>query len=175
MSYLEVYPYHTYTVVNKMSAEASSSTSNAHASVLMPSEDLPDDAVHIKGPDLSNPITLEELLKSYNTIGFQATGLSRAIQIVDEMVLLLLYIRLIANEKRKRRSDPDQPLTLFLGYTSNLISSGLREILKFLAQHKLVDCIVTTAGGVEEDFIKCLGTTVLGDFHLDGATLRKKG
>jgi deoxyhypusine synthase len=53
----------------------------------MPSEELPADAVHIKGPDLSNPITLEELLKSYNTIGFQATGLSRAIQIVEEMVL----------------------------------------------------------------------------------------
>lgn len=52
----------------------------------MPSEELPADAVHIKGPDLSNPITLEELLKSYNTIGFQATGLSRAIQIVEEMV-----------------------------------------------------------------------------------------
>jgi deoxyhypusine synthase len=66
-------------------------------------------------------------------------------------------------------------LTLFLGYTSNLISSGLREILRFLAQYKLVDCIVTTAGGIEEDFIKCLGSTVLGDFHLDGATLRKKG
>jgi len=38
-----------------------------------------------------------------------------------------------------------------------------------------VDCIVTTAGGIEEDFIKCLGSTVLGDFHLDGATLRRKG
>jgi hypothetical protein len=77
---------HTPISPYKMSAEASSSTSNAHASVLMPSEDLPEDAVHIKGPDLSNPITLEELLKSYNTIGFQATGLSRAIQIVEEMV-----------------------------------------------------------------------------------------
>jgi deoxyhypusine synthase len=66
-------------------------------------------------------------------------------------------------------------LTLFLGYTSNLISSGLREILLFLARYKLVDCIVTTAGGIEEDFIKCLGSTVLGDFHLDGAMLRKKG
>jgi deoxyhypusine synthase len=66
-------------------------------------------------------------------------------------------------------------LTLFLGYTSNLISSGLREILRFLAQHKLVDCIVTTAGGIEEDFIKCLGQTVLGDFYLDGAELRRKG
>ncbi|EIW71106.1 hypothetical protein TREMEDRAFT_67569 [Tremella mesenterica DSM 1558] len=51
----------------------------------------------------------------------------------------------------------------------------LREIIRFLAQHKLVDCLVTTAGGIEEDFIKCLGHTVLGDFHLDGAELRKKG
>lgn len=78
-------------------------------------------------------------------------------------------------EQRKERSNPDQPLTLFLGYTSNLISSGLREIIRFLAQHKYIDCLVTTAGGVEEDFIKCLGSTVLGEFALDGATLRKKG
>ncbi|KIR26323.1 deoxyhypusine synthase [Cryptococcus deuterogattii LA55] len=127
-----------------------------HQNVIFPSEEIPKDAVDVKGPDFNKPIDLEALLKSYETIGFQATGLARAIQ-------------------RKRRTNPDEPLTLFIGYTSNLISSGLREILKFLAQHKLVDCFVTTAGGVEEDFIKCLGKTILGDFHLDGAGLRKKG
>ncbi|KAK6903560.1 deoxyhypusine synthase [Kwoniella mangroviensis CBS 8507] len=137
------------------------STDNAHASVLTPSEALPENAVHVKGPDLSKPMVLQDLLKSYETIGFQATGLARAIQVVEEM--------------RKQRSNPDEPLTLFLGYTSNLISSGLREIIRFLAQHKLIDCLVTTAGGVEEDFIKCLGSTVLGEFHLDGAGLRKRG
>ncbi len=31
-----------------------------------------------------------------------------------------------------------------------------------------VDCIVATAGGVEEDFIKCLAPTYLGDFALSG-------
>ena len=31
------------------------------------------------------------------------------------------------------------------------------------------------AGGVEEDFIKCLAPTYMGDFYLDGAELRKKG
>ncbi|KIR72469.1 deoxyhypusine synthase [Cryptococcus deuterogattii CA1014] len=127
-----------------------------HQNVIFPSEEIPKDAVDVKGPDFNKPIDLEALLKSYETIGFQATGLARAIQ-------------------RKRRTNPHEPLTLFIGYTSNLISSGLREILKFLAQHKLVDCFVTTAGGVEEDFIKCLGKTILGDFHLDGAGLRKKG
>jgi hypothetical protein len=36
----------------------------------------------------------------------------------------------------------------------------------------MVDCIVATAGGIEEDFIKCLAPTFLGDFALDGRTLR---
>jgi deoxyhypusine synthase len=34
---------------------------------------------------------------------------------------------------------------------------------------------VTTGGGVEEDFIKCLAPTFLGDFRLNGEALRKKG
>lgn len=64
---------------------------------------------------------------------------------------------------------------IFLGYTSNLISSGLRETLRFLAQHRLVDVIVSTAGGIEEDFIKCLAPTYVGDFHLKGEALRRRG
>lgn len=43
-----------------------------------------------------------------------------------------------------------------------MISSGLREIIRFIVQHKLVDCIVTTAGGVEEDLIKCLADSYIG-------------
>jgi len=42
-------------------------------------------------------------------------------------------------------------------------------------QHNMVDCVVTTAGGIEEDFIKCLAPTYIGDFHLKGAELRDKG
>lgn len=64
---------------------------------------------------------------------------------------------------------------IFLGYTSNLISSGLREIILYLVKHNLVAAITTTAGGIEEDFIKCLGKTYLADFNLDGADLRKRG
>jgi deoxyhypusine synthase len=32
----------------------------------------------------------------------------------------------------------------------------------------MVDVIVTTAGGIEEDFIKCMGHTYMGDFALKG-------
>ena len=38
-----------------------------------------------------------------------------------------------------------------------------------------VDVIVTTAGGIEEDFIKCLAPTYLGDFALPGRNLRENG
>lgn len=38
-----------------------------------------------------------------------------------------------------------------------------------------MDVIVTTAGGIEEDLIKCLAHTYKGDFSLRGADLRAKG
>lgn len=47
---------------------------------------------------------------------------------------------------------------IFLGYTSNLISSGVREHIRYLVQHRMVDVVVTTAGGVEEDLIKVRGS-----------------
>jgi deoxyhypusine synthase len=64
---------------------------------------------------------------------------------------------------------------VFFGYTSNLISSGLREVILYLVKHKHVSAIVTTAGGIEEDFIKCLGKTYLASFDLDGGDLRRRG
>jgi len=74
--------------------------------------------------------------------------------------------------------DPVDPLkrtTIFLGYTSNLVSSGLRDVLRYLVQHRHVSVIVTTAGGIEEDLIKCLAPTYLGSFSADGAQLREQG
>lgn len=38
-----------------------------------------------------------------------------------------------------------------------------------------VDVLVTTAGGVEEDLIKCLAPTYLGEFSLRGKELRENG
>jgi deoxyhypusine synthase len=81
------------------------------------------------------------------------------------------------NVKQRAWRDPEtgDKTTIFLGYTSNLISSGLRGIFRYLAQHNHVSAIVTTAGGIEEDFIKCLGDTYIGSFSTPGAELRAKG
>lgn len=104
--------------------------------------------------------SLEEVVSYYYRIGFQATHLGRAIEIWRKV-----------EEKRERGEE----IRVFLGYTSNIISSGLREIIAWLVKEKKVDVIVTTAGGVEEDFIKSLKPFILGDWEVDDAELRKKG
>lgn len=74
-----------------------------------------------------------------------------------------------------RDPESNAKTTIFLGYTSNLVSSGLRSTLRYLVQHKHVSAIVTTAGGIEEDLIKCLAPTYLSSFSAIGADLREKG
>ncbi|CRK02941.1 hypothetical protein BN1723_018608, partial [Verticillium longisporum] len=51
----------------------------------------------------------------------------------------------------------------------------MRGVFRWLVKHKHVSAVVTTAGGVEEDFIKCLGDTYMSSFSESGAGLRKKG
>ena len=109
----------------------------------------------VKGYDFNNGVDYHKLVESFSSTGFQATHLSRAIEITNKMI--------------------ESKATIFLGCTSNIISSGLRDIIRFLVQHKKVQVIVTTAGGVEEDIIKCLGDFIIGDFRASGKELRAKG
>ena len=44
-----------------------------------------------------------------------------------------------------------------------------------MVEHKHVSAIVTTAGGIEEDLIKCMGDTYMGAFNAPGASLRSQG
>jgi deoxyhypusine synthase len=89
------------------------------------------------------------------TTGFQASNLAKAVDIVNIM--------------RREKA------TIFLGCTSNMVSSGVREAIAYLARHSHVHCIVTTAGGIEEDIIKLLKPFVLGSFEAPGEQLLDSG
>jgi hypothetical protein len=54
-----------------------------------------------------------------------------------------------------------------------LVTSGLRDIFRYLVEHDLVDCVVTSAGGVEEDLIKCLAPTQIGFKYFSHSTCLK--
>ena len=150
--------------------------------VLMKSVPVPKGAVIVKGIDYSDDkatdMRASDLVAAMKNMGFQATAVGRACEIIDHMRQWRGKHRdELPEHKRKGSFDEEgyQKATIFMGYTSNLISSGLRETLRYLVQHKMVDAVVTTAGGVEEDIIKCLAPTYMGDFALKGKDLREEG
>jgi len=134
--------------------------------VLMPSDEVPSGSKQVRGIDFNDyhdrNFTVEDLVEGMGKMGFQATSLGDAVRIIEQM-------------RSWRDPETGDKATIFLGYTSNMISSGLRETFRYLVQHKHVSAIATTAGGVEEDFIKCLAPTYLASFNLSGAALRRKG
>jgi deoxyhypusine synthase len=98
---------------------------------------------------------LDSFIAAAATTGFQASNLAKAIDVINIM--------------RREKA------TIFLGCTSNMVSSGIREAITYLARHSHVHCIVTTAGGIEEDIIKCLKPFVLGSFEVPGEQLLDSG
>ena len=68
----------------------------------------------IQGYDFNLGVNFNELINSYSTTGMQATSLSKAIEIIGKM--------------RREKAF------IYLGYTSNLVTSGLRDIFRMPAQ-----------------------------------------
>lgn len=128
-------------------------------------------------------MTLKDFISHYKTIGFQGTNMYLAMQKIKEM----LYYRSTTTDITETDTNTidstvkctttTQKATIFLGFTSNQISCGNREIIKYLVKNSLVSAIVCTAGAIEEDIIKCLAPTVVtGSFRPSpGLLLRKDG
>ncbi|CAN7120933.1 unnamed protein product [Brassica rapa subsp. narinosa] len=145
--------------------------STVHSTVFKESEPLEGKCDKIEGYDFNQGVNYPKLLRSMLTTGFQASNLGEAIDIVNKM----LDWRLADEDTVAEEEKESVRCKIFLGFTSNLVSSGVRETIRYLVQHHMVDVIVTTTGGVEEDLIKCLAPTYKGDFSLPGAYLRSKG
>ncbi len=109
----------------------------------------------VKGFDLNPNMPLAEYLQKSAFLGYQASQLGRACQLAEEI-------------KRDK-------CTVFLSFTSNIISSGLREIVAQLCREKAVHCIVTSTGAIEEDFMKSKKPFLLGEFDVDDEAVKKAG
>lgn len=129
----------------------------------------------IKGFDFNTPLNYDSLISSYFSTGLQATNLSQAIAEITKMIQWRAASETSAETHQNSQQPPAERCTIFLGYTSNMVSSGLRETIRYLVQHKMVDVLVTTAGGIEEDLIKCFKPFYLGDFNVNDHELRKHG
>ncbi|XP_010543758.1 PREDICTED: deoxyhypusine synthase isoform X1 [Tarenaya hassleriana] len=153
--------------------------SSVHSTVFKQSESLEGKCIKIEGYDFNQGVNYPKLIRSMLTTGFQASNLGEAIDVVNQMLDWRLADESIPEDCGEEEKDltyrKSVRCKIFLGFTSNLVSSGVRDTIRYLAQHHMVDVIVTTTGGVEEDLIKCLAPTYKGDFSLPGAYLRSKG
>lgn len=100
--------------------------------------------------------------------GFQATNFALAVEEINKMLqqrcipLAEDQIDTVEDDEFIQRKSQ---CTIFLGYTSNMVSSGIREIIRFLVQHKFV-CLYIWYFYLAEFFcILMLNITFLGRLH----------
>lgn len=101
-------------------------------------------------------INVNELVNNLGNVGFQSIELKKAVDTV---------IRMKKNGAK-----------IFLTFTSNMVTSGLRGFFAQLIKLGIPDIIVTTVGGLEEDIMKANGEKFfVGDFSSDDMELHEKG
>jgi len=101
-------------------------------------------------------ILVKDLVENYNYIGFQSVELKKAAEVIIKM--------------KKDNSK------IFLTFTSNMVTSGLRGFFAQIVSKKMADVIVTTVGGIEEDIMKANGEKFkIGSFETDDIELHEKG
>ncbi len=109
----------------------------------------------VRGYDFEKGFDFEAFMESMKYMGVQATNLGVAIDTVNQMIA--------------------DKATIFMSCTANMISSGNREIIRFLIKNKFIHVLSISAGGVEEDIIKCLKPFVIGTFDIAARALFDKG
>ncbi len=101
-------------------------------------------------------MSIEECVDSFNSLGYQATELSEAVQVILKM----------------KRSNSK----IFLTFTSNMVTSGLRGFFAQLCSLKIPNILVTTSGAIEEDIMKALGEEFeLSSFYADDTSMHERG
>ncbi|MFH1399243.1 MAG: deoxyhypusine synthase family protein [Candidatus Woesearchaeota archaeon] len=101
-------------------------------------------------------ITATELLAAYSSTGYQSTLLSKAADTVIKM--------------KKNGAK------IYLTFTSNMVTSGLRGFFAQLIKLGIPDILVTTVGAVEEDIMRAFGEKfIVGSFDPDDMELYERG
>jgi deoxyhypusine synthase len=116
-------------------------------------------------PHLTRPVqplmiqpqtTAAQLLRSMGQTAFQGKNLSVAAQIWAEMI--------------------KQKVTILLGVAGALIPAGMRQVLVYAIQNRMIDCLVSTGANLFHDIHETLGRNHWqGSCGLDDVGLKKAG
>ena len=101
-------------------------------------------------------ISVGELVGQLGKVGFQSVEVEKAAQTIVKM--------------KKAGAK------IFLTFTSNMVTSGLRGFFAQLIKLGIPDAVVTTVGAIEEDIMKAKGEEFgIMDFNKDDIELYEKG
>ena len=101
-------------------------------------------------------MTVHDFVCRMGNVGFQSIELLRATETIVKM--------------KKNNAK------IFLTFTSNMVTSGLRGFFAQLIKFRIPGVIVTTVGGIEEDIMKSFGEKfIIGRFDTDDVELHEKG
>jgi len=101
-------------------------------------------------------MSVVELVDLFGNVGYQAIELNHASEVIIKM--------------------KENKAKIFLTFTSNMVTSGLRGFFAQLIKLKMVDIIVTTSASIEEDLMKAMGENIeITNFNVDDIQMREKG
>jgi len=112
--------------------------------------------VKVKDFKWHDGMSVSDLVEGFGQIGFQSVELAKAKDVIVKM--------------KKDNSK------IFLTFTSNMVTSGLRGFFAQLVELGIPNFLVTTAGAIEEDIMKATGEDFkIGSFDSDDVELYEKG
>ncbi len=110
----------------------------------------------VKDFNWSFGMSVSDIVDSFSSLGYQAVELAEA-------------VRVVLNMKRNNAK-------IFLTFTSNMVTSGLRGFFAQLCKLKIPNVLVTTSGAIEEDLMKSLGAKFeVSSFYSDDVALHERG
>jgi len=112
--------------------------------------------MYVKDFKWKKGMKVSELVELYGNIGFQSIELNKAKDTIVKM----------------KKADAK----IFLTFTSNMVTSGLRGFFAQCIKLGMADIIVTTVGGIEEDIMKAMGEKFrITEFNTDDIALFEDG
>ncbi len=111
----------------------------------------------VKDLNISSKTTIKDLIDSLSNIGgFVAQEIYNAKEILKEMF-------------------NDKNCIKFIGFTADIVSTGVRGILREIIKRKMFDIVITTAGTIDHDIARTFSNYYKGTFDVDDVYLAERG
>jgi deoxyhypusine synthase len=111
----------------------------------------------VKDLEIDENSSVDEIIRKMgNSGGFQASHLSVTVDILEKMI-------------------KDKKCVRFFSFPANIVSTGVRSIIREMVKRRWFDIIITTCGTLDHDIARSFKDYYQGSFLMDDKELHKAG